>query len=125
MAAPAIRLHGHFASKAKVYQTQTFSNKWHKDTPLMMGRRIVDLGHFGIQFDEGCGSCGDQLKFANIVREQQFGLCSLLSFTCDCGKTTRVSTSKLQRCDRKRGPYAVNIKASLGNNFFIVLRENM
>ena len=127
MEPPSIRLKGRFTTSKKMSKLQNLKltrfTKGAETAYHIKGRRIVDVDYFGRQFDKGCSACGSAFQFRNITGEQHYGLSSRFTFRCPCSHSNALVTSKTLKKKtiyRKRGAYAVNVKAALGKYIAIV-----
>lgn len=84
--------------------------------PVLEGRRIVELQLIIDRLRAGCCGCKARLCLCDLVRENRFGLASILVVRCaSCGLENMVQTSKTHPGSKgKRRSYDVNSKAALG-----------
>ena len=85
---------------------------------VLGGRWIVELCLIAERLNRGCVACSSPLELINCVKEQRFGLASVIHIRCSaegCRATTMVQTSKTHtgRSGTCRA-YDVNTKAALG-----------
>ena len=92
-----------------------------RTTDALVGRRIVELGLLAERLERGCYACSKALRLINVVKEERFGLASVLHVKCSsggCGAISMVQTSKTHRSSGSgtRRVYDVNTKAALGES---------
>ena len=92
-------------------------------SPLIKGRRIVDVSYVAEQLQAGCKHCGHALSLSDITGEDKKGLASLFQITCaklECAKSNTIHSSKSHNFaaseSRSYPVYDINIntKAALG-----------